>query len=204
VHRLERAVAEAERAFDAVTPDHPRVKERLKDRYEDTLRCLAVLKADHARHPLPMPVEMGEREFRTIQDLLSDLPSLWRHPKITSTQRKALLRLVIQRINVRPDPHTWQVTIQWMGGGRSEVNLLAHAGARKLVWERHCEGLSPAQIAACLAEQDVRRLRGPHTDQPYDELSILDLLESIRTDYPDKKREWRRRTGRSLSSRHRV
>ena len=134
----------------------------------------------------------------------SRFPGLWRHPNITSTQKKTLLRLVIQGIDVHPDPYDWQVTIRWTGGAETEGHLLRHESVRKLVWERHGEGLSPAQIAASLAKQNIRRLRGPHIGQPYDEQSVQFLLESVRTDYPNKKRAWRRRTGRTLISRRRA
>jgi hypothetical protein len=64
------------------------------------------------------PPRLGEDERARILDVAGDVPTLWNAPGTTAADRKEIVRLLVERVevHVRPDSERAEVTISWKGG----------------------------------------------------------------------------------------
>lgn len=119
--RLERAdyaVDRARRAHHLAEPENRLVVRTLEAEWEQALADREKLHADHARFQATSPRVLSGPEREAIRALASDLPGLWQAPTTTHADRKHLLRLLIETIQVRVLGESEQVeaTITWAGG----------------------------------------------------------------------------------------
>lgn len=116
----------AERRYKAVDPDNRVVARTLERQWEERLRELEEVhrqyeQARHQRH-----VELSEADRAQIRALARDLPAVWASSTTTQADRKAMLRLVIEAIALRPvDVPRRQtgISVQWKSGAVSELCL---------------------------------------------------------------------------------
>ena len=126
--RLERARYEADRArrqYDAVEPENRLVARTLEKTWEEKLQALEILDEEHRRHLAQEPRLLTEPERQTIRELAADLPQLWNAPTTTHADRKAILRLLIDEIDIEIDPETeWvEISVRWAGGHETSKRL---------------------------------------------------------------------------------
>lgn len=128
--RLERARYEAgraERQYQATEPENRLVARSLEARWEEALRRVRQLEEDYQRyrHMQPPQLTAGEREL--IAGLSHDVPALWQASSTTASDRKEVVRALVERVevSVRADSDVVGVTIHWQGGMSS-----VHAGRR--------------------------------------------------------------------------
>jgi DNA invertase Pin-like site-specific DNA recombinase len=119
--RLERVryqVQLAQRQYDAVDPDNRLVARELEKRWNDALVSLEDLEQDYAVARRTDLAPLAEADRQAVRELATDLPALWRAPTTTATDRKRLLRLVIQEVTLTVDPETRSAAfaVAWSGG----------------------------------------------------------------------------------------
>jgi len=169
LERLSYQTALAERQFNRCDPDNRLVAAELEKRWEAALRDLKQAEYDYAQQqqkrqaPAPIPAELREA-FTAIGQ---KLPQIWDQELLTQTQKKALLRCLIDKVVLDRDrPDRTQVRIVWRGGDTSsllvpapvpDLSVLPEATAmEKMILELFDQGQSDEEIAAHLTTLGYR------------------------------------------------
>ena len=127
--RLERASFESERSgrhYHLVEPENRLVARQLAQEWESALQSEQQLKEDYDRFSYEQPKQLTDEEKQDIRQLAESLPDLWFAETTTHTQRKELIRQVIQKItvNVKGESEQVQVSIEWNGGFVGQVSII--------------------------------------------------------------------------------
>jgi DNA invertase Pin-like site-specific DNA recombinase len=169
--RLERARFESDRTarqYHAVEPENRLVARELERRWEHTLAAVRDVEEEYDRFHRDQPVELTVDDRAMIMSLASDIPTLWRAASTTASDRRVVVRHLIERVEVAVQGQTeWaDVVIQWSGGFTSRHEV--RRPVRRLeqlrdftlltgrVLELHRDGRTAAQIAACLNAEGFR------------------------------------------------
>lgn len=168
LQRLRYDVQLARRQYDRVDPDHRLVATELERRWEAALKALreAEERFEHMRedHDKVIPMTVP-RELRTaFSSLGQSLPELWRKGPLNHTQRKAMLRCLIEKVVLRrTGGDCIYARIVWRGGAVSEATVAvptrsvrALSGFERMeaqLLELEAQGKSDEEIAALLTQQ---------------------------------------------------
>jgi DNA invertase Pin-like site-specific DNA recombinase len=160
--RLERARYEAERTerqYKSVEPENRLVARTLERAWEDALRAERDLRESYERHAKQVPQRLTAEDIAAIRALATDLPALWSAPTTTPADRKAVLRLLIEHVDVTADRETsgLDLAVHWAGGHethqhiRRPVHKLAKTGDKDAIMtalhELRRQGLTARRIA---------------------------------------------------------
>jgi DNA invertase Pin-like site-specific DNA recombinase len=134
--RLQRAhydVDLAQRRYQVVDPANRMVAASLEKQWEEALQNERQLQEEYDRFLSQSPPRLNERERTTIQTLARDIPTLWRAPATTNSDRKQIIRLLVERVvvHVQCDSECVLATIHWKGGYQSRhefTRAVAHYG----------------------------------------------------------------------------
>jgi DNA invertase Pin-like site-specific DNA recombinase len=186
--RLERATYEAERAerqYQAVEPENRLVARSLERQWEEALCKQRDLEEEYDRFLKERPVELSEDQRARILALSSDLPALWNAPETIAADRKEIIRLVVERVevHVRGDSEHAQVVITWRGGSATRHELVRPVShyeslakynqlMSRIITMRQ-EGQTIKQIAAQLNAEGYRT---PRSRKGYTSTSVRKLL----------------------------
>jgi hypothetical protein len=126
--RLQRArydVERAERQYHAVEPENRLVARTLEKAWEEKLQAERSLREAYERRQQNEKPCLTHEERETIRALAADLPTLWNALTTTSADRKAVLRLLIERVVVSMDPESESVDIvvRWAGGHETAARI---------------------------------------------------------------------------------
>ena len=186
--RLERATYEAERAerqYQAVEPENRLVARSLERQWEEALRRRRDLGEEYDRFSKEQPPQLSEEQRGRILALSGDLPSLWAAPETTAADRKEIIRLVVERVevHVHADDERADVVIAWRGGAttRHEIvrpvaryeSLGGYARLMDRIVELRREGQTIKQIAARLTAEGYRT---PRSRKGYTSTMVRKLL----------------------------
>src|SRR5437867_4041537 len=125
--RLEQAEYEARRAerrYKAVDPDNRVVARTLESEWEARLQELAEIRRRLENAKREHRVQLTDEDRSRIRALARDLPAVWRAPTTTPADRKAMLRLVIEAVAIRPIEVPQRLThirVQWKSGAVDEL-----------------------------------------------------------------------------------
>jgi hypothetical protein len=119
--RLERAAYEADRTRrqdDAVDPANRLVARERERPWEPKLAERQRLDEEYARFQSEPPRHLTATDRERIGALAADLPGLWHGPPTTGGDRRAIVRLLITRVELtRPgETERGSVVIHWRGG----------------------------------------------------------------------------------------
>jgi DNA invertase Pin-like site-specific DNA recombinase len=186
--RLERARYEAERAerqYHAVEPENRLVVRTLEQRWEEALREQRSLQEEMDRLFREHPPHVNEDERLRILALSTDVAQLWSAPETTASERKEIVRLLVERVivQVRPDSEWMDVTIVWRGGSPTE-HRVARTVSRYESLSRYSElidriielrrgGRTIREIVVKLNEEGFRT---PRSGKGYTSTSVRKLL----------------------------
>ena len=140
--RLERASYEADRAqrqYDAVDPENRLVVRELERQWEQKLLENQRLTEEFARFEAEQPRHLSTAEQEQIRTLASDLPGLWHSPTTTGGDRRSIVRLLIERVELtrHGESQHINVAIHWRGG-----LITKHAIRQGLRTYRSMDGLA--------------------------------------------------------------
>ena len=143
-HRIEAARYEAEKAarrFKRVEPENRLVARTLEREWNAHLEELERLEKDYAEVKRKPPFELTEAQREKILALAQDLPRLWRADTTSNSQRKEVLRLLIEDVTLANVDEPWSISvaIRWKTGA-----LTRHRAKRLL---RHPQTTAPEVIA---------------------------------------------------------
>jgi DNA invertase Pin-like site-specific DNA recombinase len=118
LERLRYQVQLAQRQYDAVDPDNRLVARELEKRWNDALVSLEELEKDYILAQRTDLAPLAEADRQAVRELATDLPALWSASTTTATDRKRLLRLVVQEVTLKADSETRSAsfTVTWSGG----------------------------------------------------------------------------------------
>lgn len=129
-HQVERAEYEAQRAerrYRTVEPENRLVARTLEAQWEERLSELARAQADLARQEQQRPKSLTEEEREHLCTLGRDLQRVWESPTTTDRDRKELLNLLLEEVDIRLEKSDTQstahLTVRWRGGAISELNV---------------------------------------------------------------------------------
>ena len=190
--RLERAAQEARRAerqYQAVEPENRLVARTLEQRWEESLRAQRALQEEYDRFQQEQPRQLHEDERARILALAGDIPALWHAAETTATERKEIVRLLVERVvvHVRADSERTGVEIAWRGGlvTHHEIaravtryeSLSDYPEILKTILQMREDGFTIAEVAAQLNEEGHK---APRSRRGYTETSVRKLLWRLR------------------------
>jgi DNA invertase Pin-like site-specific DNA recombinase len=176
VQRLEYAADQARRRYEQVDPTYRLVAAELERRWEAALQALQEAQEHYARlRPVPedamaMTIPPALRE--AFSTLGHSLPTLWHQDTLSRTQRKALLRCLLEKVVLdRRAPDTITTRIVWRGGAVSELEVPCTVGTLRdvtgfaqmeaEVLRLETQGQSDADIAQHLTAKGFRSPQRP-------------------------------------------
>jgi DNA invertase Pin-like site-specific DNA recombinase len=119
--RLERAQVAADRArrcYRLAEPENRLVVRQLEADWEAALAAQQRLREDYDRFTRTRPQPLTPVQQQAITDLAADIPGLWAAPTTTDTDRKQLIRTLVDQVTITvvgTSEHV-SVTIGWAGG----------------------------------------------------------------------------------------
>ncbi|HEX5754189.1 MAG TPA: recombinase family protein [Archangium sp.] len=125
--RLERARYEAQRAerqYNAVEPENRVVARTLETRWNQKLQELAQVEHEYEQARSTHKLELSDEDKKKILALARDLPGLWNAPTTTNSDKKRILRLLIQEVVLSPvevPKRAIRIRILWKTGAITEL-----------------------------------------------------------------------------------
>ncbi len=125
--RLEKAQSEARRAerrYMAVDPDNRVVARTLEAAWEASLQELEAVRRQYDDAARQRRVVLTAEDRARVRELARDLPGVWRAPTTTPAERKAMLRIVIEAVAIRPvdvPERQTHIEVQWTSGAVDEL-----------------------------------------------------------------------------------
>jgi DNA invertase Pin-like site-specific DNA recombinase len=115
----------AQRQYDAVDPANRLVAAELERRWNEKLERVEQFEQAFVRAERAADWDLTAEERTAIQELSRDLPALWSAETTTDQDRKQLLRLVIESVQVDGRSQAGQVEVQirWRSGTVTSVNV---------------------------------------------------------------------------------
>ena len=126
--RLQRAQYEAERAhrqYNSVEPENRLVARTLETAWNEKLSAHRQLEEDYRRFQEQQPRCLSSAEREQIRLLASNLPEVWRAPTTSNSEKKSLLRLLVERVEVQvsEDSEITEIAVLWAGGHESRTTI---------------------------------------------------------------------------------
>ena len=108
----------AQRQYDAVDPDNRLVASELERRWNEKLERVSHLEQAYAQAEQEAEWNLTPEERQAIQELSQNLPLLWRAPTTTNQERKRLLRMAIESVQLDGVSKAGEIDVQirWRSG----------------------------------------------------------------------------------------
>lgn len=125
VERARYEVERAERRYRTVEPENRLVARTLEADWEHRLSDFSSAQAELAQRQTQFPSRLTDQQRKRIHSLGEDLMRVWEAPTTTYRDRKELLRILLEEVNIkvepgRPDAH---LILRWRGGAVSELDI---------------------------------------------------------------------------------
>ena len=182
--RIEAAQYEAEKAsrrYYQVEPENRLVARTLEEEWNARLEELELIKEQYGEIQAKPPFALSEEQRQRILALASDLPRLWRASTTRNSQRKEVVRVLIEDVTLRnvDEPWSTDVWIRWKSGAVSRHRA---ERVKPYFWTTAPEAVSrivelmkdntDAQVAEILNSEGYRTGRG--------DLFTAERVEAIR------------------------
>jgi hypothetical protein len=108
----------AQRQYDGVDPGNRLVAAELERRWNEKLERVAQLEQNYAKAEQESQWNLTEDERASIAELSQDLPAIWNAETTTNQERKQLLRMAIESVQLdgTSTPGKIEVQIRWRSG----------------------------------------------------------------------------------------
>src|SRR5262249_21813070 len=118
MERTEYEVDRARRQYDVVEPENRLVARELERHWEQKLAERRRLLEDYDRFQADGTRSLSASDRERITALAADLPGLWRCPTTTGGDRRAIVRLLIERVELTRDGESERIdaAIHWRAG----------------------------------------------------------------------------------------
>ena len=172
--RVERGRYEAqaaERRYRAVDPENRLVARTLEREWEQALAQERQTQEEYDRFRRRSPQLLTDDDRERIRALAADIPALWASPETSESDRKEVIRCLVERVAVavQDDTEVVNVTIHWVGGPASQhqvcrpiadyKRLRDYDRLRERLRDLRRDGLSSGRIADQLNREGFRCAR---------------------------------------------
>ena len=127
VERAEYEAQRAERRYRSVEPENRLVARTLEAQWEQQLSELACAQAELARQEQLRPESLTDEQREHRRTLGRDRQRVWDSPSTTDRDRKELLNLLLEEVNIRLEKsdaqNTAHLILRWRGGAIGELNM---------------------------------------------------------------------------------
>jgi DNA invertase Pin-like site-specific DNA recombinase len=190
--RLERTRQEAQRAerqYQAVEPENRLVARSLEQRWEETLRTQQELQEQYDRFLQEQPRQLQGDEEARIRALAADIPTLWNSSLTTNTDRKEIVRLLVERVvvHVQAESERVEVTISWRGGPATSHELTRSVSRYESLsdYQRLLERIRSLRqqgqtIRTIVAQLNQEGFRTPRSGKGHTSTSVRQMLSRLR------------------------
>jgi DNA invertase Pin-like site-specific DNA recombinase len=201
--RVERARQHADRAFrqyNAVEPENRLVARTLERQWEEALLAQRTLEEEYHRFQQTQPTRLSAAERAQIDILAQDLPALWHSPQTSVTDKRQVVRLLLQRVVVWAPAASQNVKVQlhWTGGMLTEHHVTRSVAAWRQVSDLDAllEQLRQWQVAQWTSSHMAEELnatgrRTPH-GQPFTAATVRQLLSRTAPTRPSPRKKRQR------------
>ena len=188
-------------------PEHRLVARQLAKDWDDKLAAQRQLQEEYERFLHAQSRVLSATERVAIAQLAQNIPARWYAPPTTVTDRKEMMRQIIERVIVQGegDSARLHITIAWVGGGvTAGVTTRPVQRTEDLSYDpQRCErlrtlaaaGPSTVQITAALAQEGFR---SPRQDRALNRQTIIELMRRLGIRQPGRQsrprlgaHEWR-------------
>ena len=188
LERVQHEVGRAERQYHAVEPENRLVARTLEARWEEALKKQRELEEEYHRFLAKLPATLSATDRERIQALSQNVPSLWYAAGTTATDRKQVVRCLVERVVVAADQATelTDVTIVWKGGVETQHQVARPVGRyeqlkdyqrlTERLKELHQQGLHRGPIAEKL---NAEGFVPPHRRGGFTELGVGALMREL-------------------------
>ena len=132
--QMERAEYEAgrlERQYNAVEPENRVVARTLENRWNEALGRVEELRQRFEQRRAQLDARLTTDEEARLGRLTKDLAALWANKSVTDRDRKALLRAVIEEVQLLKQERSVDLKIIWKGGTVTESTVALQRIGRK-------------------------------------------------------------------------
>ena len=189
----------AKRRYQQVDPDNRLVAGELERLWEVALQELQQHEWKYQQAQQSSGDEKVSNELRASFEALCDsLPSLFASESLDNSQRKALLRTLLDKVVLGREKENVNVRIVWQGGAYSEFQVPIHVGfidelsrgqeLRARVAQLEQQNLSEREMASLLTEEGFR---SPHDTSKVLLSTVTTIRRDMRTEGKDSKRKSR-------------
>ena len=127
VERADYEAQRAERRYQSVEPENRLVARTLEAEWEQRLSELARAQAELAQREQERPEPLTDEQREQLRTLGSDLKRVWKAPTTTDRDRKELLNLLLEEVNILLEKSDKQnnahLVLRWRGGSISELDV---------------------------------------------------------------------------------
>ncbi|MEO6593821.1 MAG: hypothetical protein ABIP94_03615 [Planctomycetota bacterium] len=116
----------------AVDSDNRTVARTLEADWESRLQDLEAVRQRYDNAKREHRVQLTVEDRRRIRELAQDLPAVWRAPTTQPADRKAMLRIVIEAVAIRPidvPQRRTHIQVQWRSGAVDELVIARPSAA---------------------------------------------------------------------------
>jgi DNA invertase Pin-like site-specific DNA recombinase len=168
LERIDYECARAERQYNHVEPENRLVARQLEKEWEQKLQEKDKLEKEYSNFQKDKPKIVTPDECQIIRQLSKDIPDLWNDKNTTITEKKQIVRQLIEGIELDVVDHTEQVKvcIRWAGNCTSEYEIVKpvrkfeqlsyYPLMIKKIKELFNKGCSAAEIAEKLNKAGLR------------------------------------------------
>ena len=125
IERLRYETDKAERRFQAVEPENRLVARTLENQWEICLNKLRVAENELEQHQRQRPEPLTPEQRAHIRTLGKDIKSVWQASTTTYRDKKELLQILLQEVNIRVDRflNTAHLIIRWKTDAITEIDV---------------------------------------------------------------------------------
>jgi DNA invertase Pin-like site-specific DNA recombinase len=115
----------AQRQYDSADPENRLVTAELERRWNEKLERVAQLEQSHAQAEDEAQWNLTAKDRETIAELSRDLPAIWKADSTTNQERKQLLRMSIESVQLDAISQTGHIEVQirWRSGVLSSLTV---------------------------------------------------------------------------------
>jgi DNA invertase Pin-like site-specific DNA recombinase len=157
---VERARYEAElarRRYMKVDPDNRLVADELEAGWNAKLRFFHKAQEEYERHRAEEAMDLDSEASRKILALATDFPGLWKHPATPQSERKRMVRLLIEDVVLRKEQEKVSAHVRLKGGAMRTLEI---ARPVKLADQRRTPRSTVEEVDRLLGEHTVREIAG--------------------------------------------